>query len=268
MVMKMDRMLKSDKEYILTRIFAMRFVPSIKIAKITDRPRSCFLMPTKGKMMYKYNSRKIIVSPGEMLYLPRGIDYTYSFVAEDNECIQVEFDYIEKNSDETTYITFSSEPSKKNVDKAEIVKHFENIIKGYNSELYEKRALAQSSLYYLISIFSSSEKSLPSYKISKAVKYMEEHITDRLYIDDLAKMCELSQSQFRRLFKTCVGLTPLDYKNTLILCQAREMLKSSHLNISMIADNLKFADVYAFSKFFKSKTGISPTEYRKTVNIS
>ena len=124
----MDRMIKSDKEYILTRVFAMKFVPSIMVAKIHDRPRSCLLMPTKGKMMYKYNSKTITITPGEMLYLPKGIHYTYSFPDDDSECVQVEFDYVERTSDTVSYIVFANEPTKKSVDKSVVINHFNNII--------------------------------------------------------------------------------------------------------------------------------------------
>ncbi len=47
------------------------------------------------------------------------------------------------------------------------------------------------------------------------------------------------------------------------LAKAEEMLTYSEFNISMIAHELGFRDLYSFSRFFKSHTGISPREYMK-----
>ena len=44
--------------------------------------------------------------------------------------------------------------------------------------------------------------------------------------------------------------------------RAKQMLVNSHNNISEIAEYLGFLDIQHFSKVFKKKTGMTPTEYR------
>jgi hypothetical protein len=68
---------------------------------------------------------------------------------------------------------------------------------------------------------------------------------------------------FARIFKRIKGVSPRDYMLGRRMEQARSLLKNSSLSVSRIADHLGYNDVYFFSKQFKQKTGMTPSEFRK-----
>lgn len=65
--------------------------------------------------------------------------------------------------------------------------------------------------------------------------------------------------------KEVTGIAPRALIATLLLDEAKLMLINSRLNISAIADYLSFSDQYAFGKFFKKHTGLSPRSFRKDI---
>ncbi len=79
----------------------------------------------------------------------------------------------------------------------------------------------------------------------------------------LAEELHLSPAHFSRVFKKCIGQSPLDFLVETRLARARHLLRETNLSVGAIAERLDYADVYFFSRQFKLKTGFSPLEYRK-----
>ena len=65
--------------------------------------------------------------------------------------------------------------------------------------------------------------------------------------------------------KEVTGTSPRVLIANTLLDEAKLMLINSGLNISTIADHLSFSDQYAFGKFFKRHTGLSPRSFRKDI---
>jgi AraC-like DNA-binding protein len=68
------------------------------------------------------------------------------------------------------------------------------------------------------------------------------------------------------MLKQLTGLTAQQHIQMKILEQAKEKLSTSGLTVSEIAFGLGFEHSQSFSKFFKSKTNLSPLEFRKSFN--
>jgi AraC-like DNA-binding protein len=91
---------------------------------------------------------------------------------------------------------------------------------------------------------------------------MESNFRYNLSLENFAEMCHRSLSSFKRDFQKQYNETPgrwllnkrLDY-SAVILC-------NNHLNISQIVFESGFEDLSHFSRAFKSKFGVSPSEYR------
>lgn len=64
--------------------------------------------------------------------------------------------------------------------------------------------------------------------------------------------------------KEVTGIAPRDLISKILLDEAKLMLINTELNISIIADRLNFSDQYAFGKFFKKHTSLSPRNFRKS----
>ncbi|NJO87847.1 MAG: helix-turn-helix transcriptional regulator [Chloroflexia bacterium] len=88
------------------------------------------------------------------------------------------------------------------------------------------------------------------------------HLFSDLSVEDLAQLCHMSISTFKRQFKTLFNDTPANYIKLKRLERAKELLAVNNLTISDIAYQTGFSDVAHFSNAFKSAYLLSPTEWR------
>ncbi len=80
-------------------------------------------------------------------------------------------------------------------------------------------------------------------------------------IADIARSCGVSECYFRRLFKEYSGYSPMEFRQMHRIERAKQLLLSDMLSVNEIALELHFADIYHFSKTFKSITGVSPSKF-------
>lgn len=83
---------------------------------------------------------------------------------------------------------------------------------------------------------------------------------------DVAQACGMSKTDFFRKFRLEYGCSPLEYRYNLIISQAKYLLCSTNFQIQEIAHQLNFSDPFYFTKFFCSRTGFTPSRYRKQMN--
>ena len=98
--------------------------------------------------------------------------------------------------------------------------------------------------------------------ISNIDQYIAKNIANKISISQLATCVFLGGSQFHVLFKEVTGITPHQYLLNKRFMYARELLDSSALSISDIANRSGFSSQSAFTNLFTKKQGISPAKYR------
>jgi AraC-like DNA-binding protein len=102
-------------------------------------------------------------------------------------------------------------------------------------------------------------------RILKAVRYIREHIDEKLSVTDLAGQASLTVDHFIRLFRQQLNVTPLDYINRKKIEKAQLMLVINNSLIKDIAYSLAFDNISYFNRIFKSLVGQTPVEYRRHV---
>ncbi len=98
--------------------------------------------------------------------------------------------------------------------------------------------------------------------IRQATRSLEQNTEEAVDMEQLAASLHLSYDRFRHVFKHQTGLAPYQYHLQLRVNRAKELLDATPLSVKDIAAALKFESPYHFSAIFKSKTGMSPTEWR------
>ena len=93
-------------------------------------------------------------------------------------------------------------------------------------------------------------------------KVIELHLFSNLKLDQLAKLCNLSLSSFKREFRKEFNDSPTNYINNKRLEKAQTLLTITNLSISEVAYETGFQDSLYFTRLFKNKIGIPPTLYR------
>lgn len=99
-------------------------------------------------------------------------------------------------------------------------------------------------------------------QIHQARCHFLEHAAEEVDLHRLAQSLGYSYSRFRTVFKAHTGMAPRQYHLEIRINRARDLLRATDLTVSEIADRLGFSSVYYFSKLFKSRTGLSPRDFR------
>lgn len=101
-------------------------------------------------------------------------------------------------------------------------------------------------------------------RLCKAKEYMQGTFTQSPAIQEIARYANLSEFHFFRLFKQVYGITPHNYLMQLKLNYASQLLKESGLSIAETAALSGFSDVFAFSKAFKKRRGVTPGAWKSS----
>lgn len=101
--------------------------------------------------------------------------------------------------------------------------------------------------------------------IQKALIYLESNYAEDFPVDKLAKMCLLSPAKFRRIFLSCKGCSPVDYRNRLRIRKAAELLRTGQYTVSEAAQQVGIVDIKYFGKLFKRYMGTSPGRMKKEI---
>jgi AraC-like DNA-binding protein len=101
--------------------------------------------------------------------------------------------------------------------------------------------------------------------VQRLLTYIRSHIADsrRLRVEDLASTFAYSPSHLSSLFRLETGESLRQYIMRHRLQRAEDELKLSTLTVSQIAAELGFVDVCHFSKLFKKRYHLTPTDYRR-----
>lgn len=145
-----------------------------------------------------------------------------------------------------------------NIDKFSqniIVSHLETLL-NYSERFYERQFITRKITNHIIlnrleellnNYFNDEDKGLPSVQI-------------------IANELNVSPNYLSRLLKTLTGKSTQQLIHDKLIDKAKERLSTTELSVSEIAYELGFEHPQSFTKLFKSKTNLSPLEFRASFN--
>ena len=101
--------------------------------------------------------------------------------------------------------------------------------------------------------------------IRQAQQYISSHIREKLSVPLVARQVDVSPSYLTALFHKNLQISPGEYIRRIKLQESKQMIRDNNLNFTEIAAELLYSTVHHFSRQFKEKFGITPTEYAKSV---
>ena len=101
----------------------------------------------------------------------------------------------------------------------------------------------------------------PFHEFRTCIEYLQEHLTENVSIDHLAKLSCMSLSTFERRFKEHFSLTPKQYILHMKVHEACRRLPSAK-SIARVALETGFGGQSYFTKQFRSVVGITPKQYQ------
>lgn len=244
----------------LKNLFVTKSSPRFFENNIQGRYSSALMYIIRGEYYFTCKSGSFHATAGDTLYLPKNGFYRYEILSGDAFCILVNFD-LEEEGETRKNIIFSDSPAVIRCQKGETYKLFNDLAQFYYTDKFTCTALLYNLIVICKNFFTPNHSKINVAKIEPSLKYIEENYTGHICVEDLAALCKISASHFRRLFKETTGTSPIKYKNLLLAKSACNLLINDGLNVSETAYALNFDDIYTFSQFFKKEMGISPKKY-------
>lgn len=102
--------------------------------------------------------------------------------------------------------------------------------------------------------------------IADVKRYLGEHLSEQLTIGDICAEFGVSQTALMKKFRKETDRGIMEYFTEIKIQEAKKRIKSTSDSFTTISERLGFSSVNYFSKVFKSKTGLTPTEYSKHVS--
>ena len=127
----------------------------------------------------------------------------------------------------------------------------------------------EETLLFLISLLiqnygQPSPNCIPecSGEIEKACEYMEQHFTERIYLDQICRYAGVSKSTLLRAFTKSKGVTPYRYLETIRINEAKRLLAEEVPPVE-VAIRTGFSDQSHFTNYFNQFIGLAPGIYRE-----
>lgn len=151
-----------------------------------------------------------------------------------------------------------------------------SIVKAIFTEQREKnpyyeetsRALVYSLLFLIARInreYAKGRVAAPDTtgQIKDAISYMENHFMEDIKVSDLAEICHMSETHFRRLFVKNMNMSPVEYINLVRVQAACELLSKTNFSMETVAIKSGFQTVSTFNRNFNKIVGNSPYQWKK-----
>jgi len=230
---------------------------SIEMKSEGGRRLNGFLLIDSGECLYEWQGGSAALSRGSLIYLPSGSKHKVTVTEHPFSFYRISFSLIAPADGER--IVFTTEPYM--MTSVASGRLFELADELVSSTVSPSRVFKSTSM--LAEFFHVLLKSRrhPKSRISAAVEHIDRHYTEETDVNELAAMCYISKPHLFRLFKSEFGMSPIEYRNSLRIRQAKALLADGELSVGEIAAMLGFESGYYFSRMFKAAVGVAPSKY-------
>lgn len=227
------------------------FSPRGRYEKIYNRSWFGLSFCIDGQITYTHNGIETVSDKNHAVILPMG--ETYTLYGDKSGSFPV----INFTSAERLCNTIVAVPIQRD---SAYIKDFERL---RSLSVFDGNRAEMMSVFYHI-LHNLSVESSVCKTILPAVKYIEENyhnpnISNRY----LADLCNISEVYFRKLFKKHYKTTPKHFITDMRIRKAEQLLSGGGLKICAISESCGFSNQYHFSRIFKEKNGLTPSEYMK-----
>ena len=220
------------------------------------RGKHGFIYTVRGQMRDIFQSsetNELYVNAGELIFIPKNTVYTGIYLEDNTEIKIVQFDIA--NGEMPSYL---SRPVKiKMPNSGDLIEEFFTPSKNRNSS---HPFYYLSCLYGLLWQIDESNSKIPhKYKnLKAALLEISENWQMSESVSHYAELCNMSEVNFRRLFKEYTGMSPIEYRNNIRLINAKNKLQSGEYNVSETAELCGFSNLSFFIRLYKKKYGCTP----------
>jgi AraC-like DNA-binding protein len=134
---------------------------------------------------------------------------------------------------------------------------YKDVLKGYLAALVFEIIRADGSR-----VTTDRTPNLNNQYIKIAVSYVKTHFSNEIKISEMASMCGLSESHFRKVFEECMNMKPNDYINSIRIMEACRLLKREDISMEELGLKVGYQTPSTFNRNFRKITGKTPYQWK------
>ncbi|MDF4203711.1 helix-turn-helix transcriptional regulator [Maribacter sp. SA7] len=271
----------------LDSLYVNSFAHHIQINKhLISKPHShnfylCVIF-TKGTGTHEIDFDTYSIEPGKVFFLKPGQTHFWKFSSQPEGYIFFHSqEFYELKYLDHQLSSFPFYYSNQNPPLLQLPSEKTNKLTGVFKELFteycENNVLREAKITGLINYIyieltrtytaDSTIEKLSSSNYSKILEHLEKLINEYFYTEKLPKFyaneLNITTKHLNRVVRKTINKTTSDLISERITLEAKRLIVHSDDNLAGIAHTLEFSAYAYFSKFFKSHTGKTPTEFRK-----
>ncbi len=226
-----------------------------------------------GRAIFDCGDRKFELSAGQAVFLPASSSYIVRCESLE-PFVHYTMNFTLEQSDMTEQTAFSEI----------ICGHLRHTTLPENAELYASRfaellsvwqgkksgyrVMAKARAYELLYLYFTdagrTHRNKDEYnRLLPAKRLLDESFTDTQSIYELAELCKMSETSFRRSFTRAFAMSPTEYRMNKRMLRAKDLLLSGQYSIGEIAAEVGFSDPNYFARVFRTREGVSPSEFMR-----
>ncbi len=223
---------------------------------------------TSGELRVQLPDGETVTKVGTALIFPPHFNYKYS--GSDKDETEYYWVHFTGSAVEKILADFDISPKPAVINSCSIsrVKRlFGKLFDGFyprDNAMPHRLAATLYELLVLVGGCTKTAQSTETNSLNTSIRYMNESLSERISVPELAKMENLSVSRYNTVFRQVTHTSPVRYLLNLRINAACDLLVSTDLSIGEIAESVGFSDARFFSKTFKKTVGLTPSQYRES----
>ncbi|MBQ9714199.1 MAG: helix-turn-helix transcriptional regulator [Clostridia bacterium] len=201
-----------------------------------------FIFVKEGALDYAFSRERknIRIEKGQFLFIPKLMPYTTTYLTDNTHIVILTFDVDGE--------TFSSDFP------VPIVKNFANgdFLSAFTPEYTQNSLFLASKIYDILFMMEKENFPIPKKykKLKPAIQELQKQYFKNEKIDYYAKLCYMSESNFRKLFKEYTGKSPIDYRNSTRISVLKNFLESGEFTVAEAAYLVGFNNMAFFYEVY------------------
>ena len=198
----------------------------------------------QGKMKFDFptDGESFIVSEGEIIYIPRSIPYIAEYT--EDETITKSIIFGADNETLPSYIP--------NVPVKKSSKEYSSVFNSITGINMRNTLFLASKAYELLYLMQSKRRfyTKTQKKLFPALNEIYEKYNEKKPVSYYADMCNMSESNFRKLFKEWTGKSPIEFRNMLRIEEAKKLIDSGEFTVEEAAWYVGFNNISFFYELY------------------
>lgn len=210
------------------------------------KDRFSLIYVENGALQYDFKYKKLIINKGDLLFVPKNIPYKTKYL-KNNTTIKIILFNISENNLPFLIEKYFVENS------PEFYQIFSSLIPPKSNDVF----YLKSKLYKILYHFQKRNYGIPKkyQSITTAIKEINDNYQENHKILYYAQKCNMSESNFRKLFKEYTGKSPIEYRNDIRISMFEKLMESREFTVSEAAYLVGFNNMsFFYDTYNKFKT--------------